>query len=91
MNEPLGRILWFENRNGAWLPHQVSRRKRGMYDKWLFRDLDDDGDLDAIGTRGNSEPYDGVLWLEQVRSQRPTANFRQARGLDSQQMGPPEL
>jgi hypothetical protein len=61
-----------------------------MYDKWLLRDLDSDGDLDAIGTRGNSEPYDGVIWLEQVRSEKPAAVFRQARAIDSQQMGPSE-
>jgi hypothetical protein len=90
VNDPIGRILWFENRPDGWAAHQISRRKRGMYDKWLFRDLDGDGDLDALGTRGNSEPYDGVLWLEQVRSDRPTRNFSGARLLDSQQMGPPE-
>jgi hypothetical protein len=61
-----------------------------MYDKWLFRDLDHDGDLDALGTRGNSEPYDGVIWLEQIRSEQATAVFDQARAIDSQQMGPSE-
>ena len=57
-----------------------------MYDKWLARDVDDDGDIDFIGTRGNSEPYDGVIWLEQVRSPRATASFRQARAVDSPQL-----
>jgi CubicO group peptidase (beta-lactamase class C family) len=90
VNDPLGRILWFENRNPGWQSHQISRRKRGMYDKWLLRDLDGDGDLDALGTRGNSEPYDGVLWLEQRRTPNPAASFTGARILDSQQMGPPE-
>ncbi len=90
VNDPIGRMLWFENRGGTWAAHQISRRKRGMYDKWLFRDLDGDGDLDAIGTRGNSEPYDGVFWLEQVRSAEPLPVFEQARIIDSQQMGPPE-
>lgn len=91
VNDPIGRIVWFENDNGAWRAHQISRRKRGMYDKWLFRDLDGDGDLDALGTRGNSEPYDGVFWLEQRRTVEPQAVFDQARVIDSQQMGPPEL
>ena len=92
VNDPLGRIAWFENpgRGEVWRRHDVSRRKRGMYDKWLFRDLDGDGDLDALGTRGNSEPYDGVIWLEQIRSERTTRVFDQARVIDSQQMGPPE-
>ena len=89
--DPVGRIAWFENPGvkaveSSWVRHDVSRRKRGMYDKWLARDLDADGDLDFLGTRGNSEPYDGVIWLEQVRTSTPTANFRQARGLDSIQL-----
>lgn len=91
VNHPLGRILWFENTAPGWQRHDISRRKRGMYDKWLLRDLDGDGDLDAVGTRGNSAPYDGVIWLEQVRSESPAAVFRQARAIDSQQMGPSEL
>ncbi len=90
VDEPLGRILWFENGNPGWQAHQISRRKRGMYDKWLFRDLDGDGDPDALGTRGNSEPYDGVIWLEQRRGSRPAPVFTGARAIDSQQMGPPE-
>ena len=90
VNDPIGRILWFENDRGSWRAHQISRRKRGMYDKWLFRDLDRDGDLDAIGTRGNSEPYDGVIWLEQRRTRNSRPAFEQARIIDSQQMGPPE-
>jgi hypothetical protein len=61
-----------------------------MYDKWLLRDLDGDGDLDAVGTRGNSEPYDGVIWLEQVRQAEPHRVFEQARAIDSQQMPPPD-
>ena len=90
VNDPLGRIVWFENRNPGWEPHQISRRKRGMYDKWLIRDLDDDGDPDVLGTRGNSEPYDGVLWLEQRRGAPAAPAFTAARAIDSQQMGPPE-
>ncbi|MGE0621637.1 MAG: FG-GAP repeat domain-containing protein [Pseudomonadales bacterium] len=87
--DPLGRIVWFENRSDGWLPHTISRRKRGMYDKWLLKDLDGDGDLDAVGTRGNSEPYDGVIWLEQVRSAQAAPVFLPARATDSEQMGPP--
>ena len=91
VNDPLGRIAWFENPGVAgspWRRHDVSRRKRGMYDQWLLRDLDGDGDLDAVGTRGNSAPYDGVIWLEQIRRDDPAPVFDQARAVDSQQMPP---
>lgn len=94
VNDPLGRIAWFENPGRAdapWTRHDVARPKRGMYDQWLLRDLDGDGDLDAVGTRGNSEPYDGVIWLEQVRSEAPGPRFIPARVVDSQQMPLPEL
>ena len=92
VDDPLGRICWFENPgdgSAQWPRHDISRRKRGMYDQWLLRDLDGDGDLDAVGTRGNSSPYDGVIWLEQVRSDEPQPAFEQARAIDSQQMPPP--
>ncbi|MEM7017057.1 MAG: VCBS repeat-containing protein, partial [Pseudomonadota bacterium] len=86
-NDPMGRIVWFENQgDNNWARHDISRRKRGMYDKWLMRDLDKDGDPDFIGTRGNSAPYDGVIWLEQVRTDKPVKAFAQAREQDSQQM-----
>ena len=55
----------------------------------LARDLDDDGDLDMVGTRGNSFPFDGVIWLEQVRTTGAEAVFKQARKIDSEQMGLP--
>ncbi|MEO2173618.1 MAG: VCBS repeat-containing protein [bacterium] len=90
---PVGRIAWFENPGSKvlsdWPRHDISRRKRGMYDKWMFRDLDGDGDLDVLGTRGNSEPYDGVFWLEQVRTDEPRVVFSQARKVDSLQLGLP--
>lgn len=73
----------------AWQAHDIARPKRGMYDKWLFRDLDQDGDLDVLGTRGNSEPYDGVIWLEQIRSRQPLQTFTPARIIDSQQLALP--
>ncbi len=88
-NDPLGRIGWFENPGdptATWTRHDISRRKRGMFDKFLARDLDGDGDLDFIGTRGNSAPYDGVFWLEQVRSETPLPAFQRARSEDSAEM-----
>ena len=91
VNSPLGRIGWFENpgiaaAKGEWTRHDISRRVRGMFDKFMARDLDNDGDLDFIGTRGNSYPYDGVFWLEQVRSDEPRAAFQRARAQESNEM-----
>ncbi len=89
---PLGRLAWFENpgdpgqADGEWIRHDISRRKRGMFDAFVARDLDGDGDLDFVGTRGNSAEFDGVFWLEQVRTQAPRPAFRQARAQESEQM-----
>jgi hypothetical protein len=82
----LGRIAWFENpgRTGEdWTRHDVSRRQRGMFDQWIARDLDADGDVDFLTTRGNSEPYDGLIWLEQTRAQKPARAFTPARERES--------
>ena len=87
--DPLGRLAWFENpasEGGAWIRHDVSRRKRGMFDKFIPLDMDGDGDIDFVSTRGNSIPNDGVFWLEQVRSDRPLPAFEAARENDSAQM-----
>ena len=89
VNDALGRIGWFEqplDLQDEWQRYDISRRKRGMFDKFITRDLDRDGDLDFIGTRGNSAPYDGVFWLEQVRSAQPAQVFMRARSLDSEEM-----
>ena len=88
LNSPLGRIAWFENPGAdavreEWTRHDISRRKRGMFDKFMARDLDGDGDMDFVGTRGNSYPYDGVFWLEQVRSDSPQPAFQRARAQES--------
>jgi hypothetical protein len=82
----LGRLAWFENPGDAsatWAQHDFSRRQRGMFDKFVALDVDGDGDLDFVSTRGNSGPYDGVFWLEQVRSDSPRPAFERARGEDS--------
>jgi hypothetical protein len=82
-NQALGSVAWFENTKSGWKKNNVLRRKRGMYDKWIPLDIDEDGDLDFVGTRGNSKPYDGVIWLEQIRSEEPLPIFKQARIIDS--------
>ncbi|PCJ26629.1 MAG: hypothetical protein COA96_04735 [SAR86 cluster bacterium] len=88
-NDPLGRMGWFKNPGNAkeaWTRHDISRRKRGMFDKFIARDIDHDGDVDFLGTRGNSAPYDGVYWLEQVRTESSMAAFQPARSQDSEEM-----
>ncbi|TFH74934.1 VCBS repeat-containing protein [Gammaproteobacteria bacterium LSUCC0112] len=90
--DPLGRLGWFQNPGvigDAWTRYDVSRRKRGMFDKFIAHDMDGDGDVDFVGTRGNSYPYDGVFWLEQVRSSTPGARFVKARAVDSVEVGLP--
>ncbi len=93
-DDGLGRLGWFENPGDAskgWTRHDISRRVRGMFDKFVARDFDGDGDMDFAGTRGNSHPYDGVFWLEQVRTREPVAAFERAREEDSKEMPLPGL
>ncbi|MCB1589496.1 MAG: hypothetical protein KDI56_11390, partial [Xanthomonadales bacterium] len=66
-----------------WKRHDISRRVRGMVDAFVPRDLDGDGDVDFIATRGNSGRLDGVFWLEQVRTDGPQPAFLPARSQDS--------
>ena len=88
-NDSLGRIGWFENPGNIeseWVRHDISRRKRGMFDRFIARDLDNDGDIDFVGTRGNSDPYDGVFWLEQVRTNEALPAFQRARNEESEEV-----
>ncbi len=83
----VGRIAWFENPgelDKQWIRHDISRRKRGMFDAFIARDVDSDGDVDFVSTRGNSGNYDGVFWLEQVRTRQPRKAFQPARASESQ-------
>ena len=92
VNDALGRLAWFENPGEAkseWTRHDISRRKRGMFDKFIARDVDGDGDMDFLGTRGNSAPFDGVFWLEQIRSNEPRRNFQPARAEESDEIALP--
>ena len=90
----VGRIAWFENTGdptAGWIRHDISRRVRGMYDGFIAADMDGDGDLDLVTTRGNSGEFDGVIWLEQVRSAEPPAAFTPAREIESRALPlPPE-
>ncbi len=85
-----GRLNWFENKGSegqsaspSWRRHDVSRRVRGMYDGFVPRDVDGDGDVDIFATRGNGGTYDGVFWLEQIRSEEPLSAFFPARAVES--------
>ena len=53
-----------------------------MFDQFVARDLD----VDFVGTRGNSTRFDGVFWLEQVRTETPMPAFTRARTEDSPEM-----
>ena len=89
VSDALGRLAWFENPGdpaGAWVRYDISRRKRGMYDAFIARDMDGDGDIDFVATRGNSGKYDGVFWLEQIRSSIALPSFEPARKSESQPM-----
>ena len=91
-NDSLGRLAWFEQTGNAmtpWKRHDISRRQRGMFDKFIPIDIDLDGDMDFFSTRGNSGENDGVFWLEQVRTSEPKATFIQARSDDSPEIGLP--
>jgi hypothetical protein len=81
-----GRLAWFEQPEDIlqpWIRHDISRRKRGMYDAFIPRDMDGDGDIDFVTTRGNSGNFDGVLWLEQVRTAESVKSFQPARPEES--------
>jgi hypothetical protein len=89
LEDPLGRLAWFANPGDPdlpWTRHDISRRKRGMFDKFVARDMDGDGDVDFVSTRGNSVPFDGVFWLEQLRSAEPGPSFIRVRGVDSEEV-----
>ena len=90
LNRSYGSVVWFENTASGWKKNNILRRKRGMYDKWIPYDLDGDSDLDFIGTRGNSQPYDGVIWLEQLSPRNTQPVFSPARMVDSQSVPFPD-
>ncbi len=60
-----------------------------MYHAFIARDMDGDGDRDLVTTRGNSGSFDGVIWLEQLRSAAPVYAFTPARTKESRPLPPP--
>lgn len=81
-----GRLAWFEapaDPTRPWARHDISRRRRGMFDVFEVADVNGDGLEDILTTRGNSGEYDGVIWLEQLRSAQPGPAFVPARDVDS--------
>ena len=61
-----------------------------MFDAFIARDMDEDGDVDFVGTRGNSAEYDGVFWLKQLHSEAPAKRFVPAREEESEFMPLPD-
>ena len=93
VSDALGRLAWFEHPGdpyGDWIRHDISRRIRGMFDQFVAADADHDGDIDFFSTRGNSFPYDGVFWLEQIRTAEPLPRFTPQRAGESREMGLPD-
>lgn len=93
LSDPMGRLAVDFGVDGSglrWRREEVSRRVRGMFDDFVARDVDGDGDLDLVGTRGNSAAYDGLFWLEQRRSPGPARRFTAARGRESASVPLPE-
>lgn len=87
LSNALGRLTWLENPGSLdqpWPMHDLVRRQRGMFDEFVATDRDGDGDIDIIGTRGNSGKYDGVFWLEQKRLERPATVWTPAIPNESQ-------
>ncbi len=54
-----------------------------MFDAFVPCDLNGDGLVDWVFTRGNSGAFSGTYWLEQVRTAEPGPSFRAARAKDS--------
>ena len=96
-NSASGRLAWFQNPGNTarpeakWTRQDISRRRRGMFDQFVPRDMDGDGDVDFVSTRGNSSVYDGVFWLEQVRTATAVPAFKQARPQDSPEVPLPSV
>jgi hypothetical protein len=92
-NSRAGRIVWYEQPGKPgeqWVEHNISRRVRGMYDAFAAMDVDRDGLLDVLYTRGNSGEYDGLYWLRQQRSEKPQAVFTSTRDEDSRALPLPD-
>ena len=86
-SDPAGTIAWFENPADAttpWARHDMSRRKRGKFAAFVPRDMDEDGDVDFIVTRGHSGEFDGVFWLQQLHSGKPVKVFTPERESESE-------
>lgn len=77
----------------SWVEHRIDdsalagTRLRGA-DGLAIGDLDGDGLVDFLGTRGNSGDLDGVFWLQQRRTEAPVPVFRTTWQTDSRQLPP---
>ena len=84
-DDPSGRIGWFRNpgaSDGDWSRHDILRRQLGSFTGFAAADVDSDGAVDIIATRGGSGGLDGVFVLQQVRESIPMRRFVAARKTD---------
>jgi hypothetical protein len=72
----------------AWVEHELNRTVIPVNARPI--DLDGDGLLDVLYTRGNSGEYDGLYWLRQERSESPQAVFTPAREKESRALPLPD-
>ena len=60
-----------------------------MFPEFVVLDMDADGDDDLVATRGNSGEFDGVFWLEQLRTHAAERSFYPARESESRHLSLP--
>ena len=58
--------------------------KSGIFDAFVARDMNGDGDIEPVSTRGNSGEFDGVFWLQQLHSDAPVSAFEPACDAESE-------
>ena len=88
-DKPSGRIGWFRNpgdARGDWSRHDVLRRELGAFTGFAAADVDSDGAMDIIATRGGSGGLDGVFVLQQVRESIPMRRFVAARKMNDRSL-----
>ena len=82
-------LVWLEQPESPtdiWRLHTIGHTVPDQLVGLAVADMDGDGDVDFVSTRGNSSVWDGVFWLEQVRSPEARPAFERAREIDSPEM-----
>ena len=84
-----GRLAWFQQPGdpaGTWTRHDVSRRIRGMFDKFVARDMDGDGDVDLRRHARQLRALRRRLLARAGAQRRTLPAFDQARERESRQL-----